>query len=46
MAVHTGLTGLWQFSVKNRTTFRTMLELDLRYARRRSPDLDLAIIAL
>ena len=46
VAVHPGLTGLWQVSGKNRTTFRTMLALDLRYARRRSPALDLAIIAL
>ena len=46
VAVHPGLTGLWQVCGKNRTTFRTMLALDLRYARRRSPALDLAIIAL
>jgi lipopolysaccharide/colanic/teichoic acid biosynthesis glycosyltransferase len=46
VAVHPGLTGLWQVSGKNRTTFRTMLALDLCYARRRSPGLDLAIIAL
>jgi lipopolysaccharide/colanic/teichoic acid biosynthesis glycosyltransferase len=46
VTVHPGLTGLWQVCGKNRTTFRTMLALDLRYARRRSPGLDLAIIAL
>ena len=46
VAVHPGLTGLWQVCGKNRTTLRTMLALDLRYARRRSPGLDLAIIAL
>jgi lipopolysaccharide/colanic/teichoic acid biosynthesis glycosyltransferase len=46
VTVHPGLTGLWQVGGKNRTTFRTMLALDLRYVRRRSPALDLAIIAL
>lgn len=45
-AVLPGLTGLWQVSGKNRTTFAQMIELDLRYARELSPGRDLAIIAL
>jgi lipopolysaccharide/colanic/teichoic acid biosynthesis glycosyltransferase len=41
-----GLTGLWQVSGKNRTTFEAMIALDTEYSRRRSPGLDLRIIAL
>ena len=40
-----GLTGLWQVSGKNRTTFEEMVRLDIEYAQRRSLWLDLAIIA-
>ncbi len=40
-----GLTGLWQVSGKNRTTFEEMMELDLRYVDNRSLLLDLKIIA-
>lgn len=39
-----GLTGLWQVSGKNRTTFEEMINLDLYYARNRSLWLDLKII--
>ena len=39
-----GLTGLWQVSGKNRTTFNEMMELDIQYARRKTIWLDLAII--
>jgi lipopolysaccharide/colanic/teichoic acid biosynthesis glycosyltransferase len=39
-----GLTGLWQVSGKNRTTFAEMTRLDIDYVRRRSLRLDLAII--
>jgi lipopolysaccharide/colanic/teichoic acid biosynthesis glycosyltransferase len=39
-----GMTGLWQISGKNRTTFRRMLELDLAYAERQSLGLDLWIL--
>lgn len=39
-----GLTGLWQVSGKNRTTFSQMVHLDIDYARRMSPWLDLWII--
>jgi exopolysaccharide production protein ExoY len=40
-----GLTGLWQVSGKNRTTFTEMIRLDIEYGRRRSLWLDLVIIA-
>lgn len=39
-----GLTGLWQVSGKNRTTFAQMVRLDIEYAERRSLALDLKII--
>ena len=39
-----GLTGLWQVSGKNRTTFKQMICLDLQYACRLSLWLDLKII--
>lgn len=39
-----GLTGLWQVSGKNSTTFNRMIELDLEYIRRRSVWLDLSIM--
>jgi exopolysaccharide production protein ExoY len=39
-----GLTGLWQVSGKNRTTFDQMIRLDIEYARRSSLWLDLKII--
>jgi len=41
-----GLTGLWQVSGKNRTTFREMIELDIRYATDWSLWTDLRIIFL
>ena len=41
-----GLTGLWQVSGKNRTTFEEMVQLDIDYAKRQSPALDLRIIAM
>jgi exopolysaccharide production protein ExoY len=41
-----GLTGLWQVSGKNRTTFEEMVRLDVEYARSRSLFLDLKIMAL
>ena len=40
-----GLTGLWQVSGKNRTTFDEMMALDLRYAKLKSILLDLKIMA-
>jgi len=39
-----GLTGLWQVSGKNKTTFKEMIQLDIDYSRRRSLGLDLEII--
>jgi lipopolysaccharide/colanic/teichoic acid biosynthesis glycosyltransferase len=39
-----GLTGLWQVSGKNRTTFNEMIRLDIEYSERLSPWLDLKII--
>lgn len=41
-----GLTGLWQVSGKNRTTFEEMIRLDIHYARNVSLLLDLKIILL
>ncbi len=39
-----GLTGLWQVSGKNSTTFERMMELDIWYTRNKSLWLDLYII--
>lgn len=39
-----GLTGLWQVSGKNRTTFIEMIDLDIQYVRTQSLWLDLRII--
>ncbi|MCS7089684.1 MAG: sugar transferase [Verrucomicrobiota bacterium] len=39
-----GLTGLWQVSGKNHTTFRRMIELDIEYAQTKSLWLDLRIM--
>ncbi len=39
-----GLTGLWQVSGKNRTTFNEMIRFDIEYSERASLQLDLAII--
>ena len=41
-----GLTGLWQVSGKNRTTFEQMVHLDIQYSKTRSLPLDLKIILL
>jgi lipopolysaccharide/colanic/teichoic acid biosynthesis glycosyltransferase len=41
-----GLTGLWQVSGKNRTTFDEMVRLDIEYAARKSFWLDLRIIVM
>ncbi len=41
-----GLTGFWQVNGKNRTTFREMNAMDVHYARRSSPLLDLGIVLL
>lgn len=39
-----GITGLWQVSGKNQTTFSTMMRLDATYVRRRCLWLDLTIL--
>jgi len=39
-----GLTGLWQVSGKNRTTFDEMIQLDIHYSEKKSLALDLGII--
>jgi lipopolysaccharide/colanic/teichoic acid biosynthesis glycosyltransferase len=41
-----GLTGLWQVSGKNRTTFTEMISLDIEYSQRRSLWLDLWIMGM
>jgi lipopolysaccharide/colanic/teichoic acid biosynthesis glycosyltransferase len=41
-----GLTGLWQVSGKNRTTFDEMIRLDIEYARNRSLWLDMKIVLM
>jgi lipopolysaccharide/colanic/teichoic acid biosynthesis glycosyltransferase len=38
-----GLTGLWQVSGKNRTTFKEMMRLDIGYAKKRAFRLDMII---
>ena len=44
LAVRPGLTGLWQVSGRNNLGYDTRVQLDLRYARRRTFWLDLRII--
>lgn len=39
-----GLTGLWQVSGKNRTTFNEMINLDITYVRTKSLAMDLKIM--
>jgi len=39
-----GLTGLWQVSGKNRTTFIEMIQLDIKYARSKTVRGDLGIL--
>jgi lipopolysaccharide/colanic/teichoic acid biosynthesis glycosyltransferase len=41
-----GLTGLWQVSGKNHTTFNEMIELDLRYLKTSCFWLDVCIVLL
>lgn len=41
-----GLTGLWQVSGKNRTTFEEMIDFDLDYCRTKTLWLDLKIMAM
>src|SRR5262249_50914310 len=39
-----GMTGLWQVSGKNRTTFTEMIRLDILYAKKQSLWLDIIIL--
>jgi lipopolysaccharide/colanic/teichoic acid biosynthesis glycosyltransferase len=39
-----GLTGLWQVSGKNRTTFKDMMRFDIRYSRRMSIWMEIRIL--
>jgi lipopolysaccharide/colanic/teichoic acid biosynthesis glycosyltransferase len=39
-----GMTGLWQVSGKNKTTFKQMIRLDIAYARHKSPAFDVSIL--
>jgi lipopolysaccharide/colanic/teichoic acid biosynthesis glycosyltransferase len=41
-----GMTGLWQVSGKNRTTFKEMIRLDIRYSQEMSPWMDIKILFL
>ncbi|WP_310541735.1 sugar transferase [Phenylobacterium sp.] len=43
-AVKPGITGLWQVSGRNDTTYRARVALDCIYAKRRTAALDLAIM--
>ena len=45
-AVRPGITGLWQISGRNHTTYRRRVACDVRYVRTRNAYRDLAIIAL
>ncbi|HEY6780771.1 MAG TPA: sugar transferase [Thermoleophilaceae bacterium] len=44
-AVKPGLTGLWQVSGRNETSYEEMVRLDVEYAQRRTLLLDLSILA-
>ncbi len=44
-AVKPGLTGLWQVSGRNETSYEEMVRLDVEYAQRRTLRLDLVILA-
>ena len=37
------MTGLWQVTGKNKTTFKEMLRLDIHYSKKRSVWMDLII---
>ena len=41
-----GMSGLWQISGKNSTTFREMTRFDIRYSRKLSPGFDIKILLL
>jgi exopolysaccharide production protein ExoY len=45
LSVKPGMTGLWQVSGRNNTSYAQRVELDARYVETRSPWADLAILA-
>jgi lipopolysaccharide/colanic/teichoic acid biosynthesis glycosyltransferase len=45
VSVHPGITGLWQVSGRNRTTYEERVALDRRYVEKASPMHDLSILA-
>jgi lipopolysaccharide/colanic/teichoic acid biosynthesis glycosyltransferase len=45
LAVRPGITGLYQVTLRSRSSFQEMVAIDLDYIRRRSPRLDLMIMA-
>lgn len=45
ISVKPGITGLWQISGRNDTTYRRRVALDIAYARSRNVALDIAIMA-
>jgi lipopolysaccharide/colanic/teichoic acid biosynthesis glycosyltransferase len=45
-AVKPGITGLWQVSGRNDVSYRTRVALDCIYAKRKSPWLDLWVLAV
>lgn len=44
LTVRPGITGLWQVSLRNRSTFATRNQVDARYARELTAALDLSIL--
>jgi lipopolysaccharide/colanic/teichoic acid biosynthesis glycosyltransferase len=45
-AVRPGITGLWQISGRNDTSYRSRVAMDCLYSRKRSAGLDLTVLAL
>jgi len=45
LRVKPGITGIWQVTVRNESTFEQRLQLDVEYVRNWSPWLDLYILA-
>lgn len=45
LAVRPGITGLYQVTLRSRSSFQDMVAIDLDYIRRRSPRLDVTIMA-
>ncbi len=43
-SVNPGITGLWQVSGRNDTSYRARVAMDCLYAKSKSPALDMALI--